>query len=220
MLVASAAYLGRNVVGEERGDTGVQPDLTAASYPYFGDAPGWRDVAPVVASAGMGLSVAAGSGGVEGAPSPSAATSAPNFAAVQDWVDTDLHSAFDRVSALVSDLPDELPAVGDSSEAGAALHPLSAMVGSVEDSVEDDLSILGDLPDIAVSTVRSGLLASPESPARDFFAAAVDDTVRGPARLWQNPLSADVGQSGVRGPRYDAPGVGAARDVGQDRGFG
>lgn len=216
VLVASAAYLGRNVVGAEVAETGVQPELTAASYPYFGDAPGWQDVAPLVATAGTGLSVAEGSGEVEVAPSPSLALNASSFVSVQDWVDADLPRAFDKASAVVSELSDALPGVGDSALAGERLRSLSEMVGSVKDSVETDLSMLGDLSATAVSTVRAGVLPPQKPQHPRIFSDAVNVPDDADAKRDSTPHAIEPnGPSGAPRASIGHPGGGAAARNGE-----
>lgn len=174
VLVANAAYLGRTVVGVDTDQAGARPELTAASYPYFADAPGWRDGAPSIASAGADSTVPGRSGATGVAPSPSVVSSPPSLGALPEWVDTDLHRALDHASEMVSGSPDALPDVGDSVLTGDLVSPLSDMVDSVKESVEADLSVLRDISADVVSTVRSQLLPSSENFRSDHFSDVVD----------------------------------------------
>lgn len=180
VLVANAAYLGRTVIGDDTDKAGARPELTAASYPYFGDAPyvgdapGWNDGAPLIASGGLDATVPGRNGAPEVAPSPPMPSSTPSLSALPEWVDTDLRNALDQASEMVSGLPDTLSDVGDSVLAGDLVSPLSDMVDSVRESVEEDLSVLRDVSANAVSNIGSRLLPSAEKPRSDHLVDVVD----------------------------------------------
>lgn len=162
VLVASAAYLGRNVAGEDPHDADTRPELTAASFPYFGGVPDTWDVAP-----GGGDAATAGEGA-----HPSLPVTGPDVGAVRERVDAEVQGVFSQASAVVSDLPDLLPVVGDSALADDRV--LSDLVESVTGSVDTELSALRDVSTSAVSTIRSELVTSTLTPPAKVFADVVD----------------------------------------------
>jgi hypothetical protein len=175
-LLASAAYLGRTaVVTPLGGDSATKPELTAASFPYFGAPAGPAvtgvigDVVPIVAppAAGVGVDL-----DPTAPPSPAPAPLTPPdthlLNAVQDWAEADLRWAVDNANAAVATASDVLrnpqslidPSFGQS---------LSQRVSELPDllvSLPDSLTAVVSLPHTVVSLPRSGLPSTSTAPAR------------------------------------------------------
>jgi hypothetical protein len=224
-LVASAAYLGRTaVVNPVVGDAATNPELTSASFPYFGDI----SVAPVVSAvagatgavAPIAVAPIAAPPGVNADIPPTAPPNpalpmtpadVPLLNAVHDRVEADVQWAVDNANAAVAAASDALR------------NPQSLLDQSLGESlsqrVRDLPDLLPRLPDsltAVVSLPHKALPSTPTAPAGAPEQADPDSS--GPGI---GPGGNNVGNTGgnTSGPVHRAPrsGAGDAQSDAADR---